>query len=257
MKYTDFRTQVWAHLGKYKRDVLKVTDDVTIGETNYEHILPKGQENKNLFLIGCEFQLNENKLIFPNHKEIHLHTHWNHLSSSQILCISYFSEFLNKPQKLDELLAFLGINKKALNGEFEVVAGEEGTNVDFTINLEGGNHVYFEIKYTEPDFGSINYKTDCKKYQDYFKGCHKGASIEWDDYKKYYQIVRNVCLSENGNYTIFLLPRSNDSINSGYEKGIRKIKNFGKFRNSVKRVMWEDLLIAFPNNNVFEKYFNI
>ena len=55
MKYTDFRTQVWTHLGRYKREVLKITDNVTINGIDYEHILPKGYEKENLNLIGNNY----------------------------------------------------------------------------------------------------------------------------------------------------------------------------------------------------------
>lgn len=256
MKYEEFRKKVWSHLDKYKKDVLKVNQNVKIDDHTYKHILPKDEKDKNLGLLDCSFERNENILTLPNHAPIKLHTHWNHLSSSQILCISYFAKFINNAKKLDEILTFLGINEKSEYGEFEVIAGEEKTNVDFTIHLKNGKNVYFEIKYTEPEFGAVSSSTDESKYRNYYNDCHKGVQIDWDDYKKHYQIVRNVCLSENGNYTIFLLPRSNDSINICYEKGIRKINNFDKFKNSVKRIMWEDLLLAFPNNGVFEKYFD-
>ena len=257
MKYEDFKKLVWSHMGQYKKEVLKVNEDVKISGHIYEHILPEEKKDLNFEKIKNCFNRDGNILTLLDYgKEIKLHTHWNHLNSSQVLCITYFYPFINNTEKLNALLSYLGINEKAEKGHFEVVAGKEKTNVDFAIELANKKYVYFEIKYTEPDFGKISSTTSTSVYNDYFKEHSKTAKIDRDSYDKYYQLVRNVCLSSDGNYTVFLLPRVNESININYENGMRKIGNFSKLRNSVKRVMWEDLLLAFPDEEFFEKYFS-
>ena len=83
------------------------------------------------------------------------------------------------------------------------------------------------------------------------------VEISNEDYRRQYQFVRNVCLSpkDSNNYTVFLLPHMNESINIKYDDGIKAIKNIDKF--NVQRLYWEDLLVQIPNERVYQKYFEL
>ncbi|MBR3818186.1 MAG: hypothetical protein IKJ41_03465 [Clostridia bacterium] len=269
MKYTDFRTQVWTHLGRYKREVLKITDNVTINGIDYEHILPKGYEKENLNLIGNNYQQVDNKLFIPSDtdKPITLHTHWSHLNSSQILCVSYFYPIINNPAELNRIIRFINdktgmsIPEAAKHGELEYEAADK-TSVDFVIYLDKGKKVYFEIKYTEENFGNASKKikigdneaVDNNHYEKFQKKFHSDAHITFLDYKNNYQFVRNICLAQNENYTVFLVPQKNESINKNYEKAKKRVKNASDFMFDI--IYWEELLDTVRNDKVFEKYFN-
>ncbi len=120
-------------------------------------------------------------------------------------------------------------------------------------NMEYG-HIFFEIKYTEREFGSATSKS--ADYTEIKRRFHGGAEISYADYLKSYQLVRNVCLSPKGgaNHTVFLVPKENRSINHHYDNGLSSIANIERF--NVQRLFWEDLLEKIPDGSVFEKYFN-
>ena len=249
-----FTKRVWEHLESYKINVLGVSGKVTIGENSYGHILPPEHAKLNLGIDESKYELNDLVLKFKeiDCKTIKLHKDWQHLNSSQVLCISYFYDFFADKAKLQSLISdVLGIDAKVKNPEFERVV-KDRTNVDFVVYLENGGTVYFEIKYTEQEFGQAS---DDDKYRRIKEKHHSEVDISYEDYIKQYQLVRNICLSpkNSNNCTVFLLPKANESINEKYEDGIKTIGNLCDF--NVKRLYWEDLIEQIPNKNVHEKYF--
>ena len=269
MKYETFRKKAYAHLGRYKKDVLRVAENVKIGDKTYKHILPEDQKDKNLFLIGSNCKREKNKLLLPlntHNQSIALHTHWSHLNSSQILCISYFYPIIQNSAELNRIIRFIndktGMNipETAVCGELEYEA-DDSTSVDFVIYLAENKKVYFEIKYTEETFGNASKKIkvgdkdviDNAHYEEFQWKHHSDAHLTFRDYKNNYQFVRNICLAKNGNYTVFLVPKRNESINKNYEKAKNCVKNASDFLFDI--IYWEDLLSVVKNDKVFEKYF--
>ena len=254
---SDFDKKVKASLTEYKQRVLRVTEDGAWRGKKHPHILPPTDGHKNFLLDPSSFEIKNEMLYFPEmEKGIKLHQGWRHLNSSQVLCVSFFYQFVTDVNKLNELARFLGATSAAVNAEFEMVI-QDRSNIDFVIHLEKGKDIYIEIKYCEAEFGKADIKKPEKTYQKIRNDHHASIDMSQKDYLENYQLVRNVCLSpkESGNLTVFLVPEQNDKINQSYAQGVKTIKNPQNF--SFKRVYWEDLLQKFPNDEIAKKYFSV
>lgn len=256
MEYKLFIEKVREHLEEYKVNILGIAEKGIYAGREYGHILPDKYEKLNLGLRESEYVLEKSILKLKKCEPFKLHKDWRHMNSSQILCISYFYDFVLDKVKLQKLISnVLNINAKVAEAEFEYVVKEDLSNIDFVVKLKNGGMIYFEIKYTEAEFGiASSEKTD---YLSRKENLYSAVDISYEDYLKNYQLVRNICLSsKNTNkYTIFLLPRENSSINKKYDEGVNKIKNIDQF--NVQRLYWEDLLVEIPNKTVYEKYFDL
>ena len=262
-----FNEDVFKHLALYKKNVLGILEDGIFRYRGKEifkpYILPSGYEGKN-FPADFEFSIKKNTLFIDTLPPISLHRYYHHLNSSQVLCISYFYGFIKDKERLFSLCEFLGVAKPS-GACFEFIENErEGTNVDFAILLENGSRVYFEIKYTEENFGSVGKVLGSKSeaetrayYLDRKKRFYSLVEISDNDYLKHYQVVRNIslCPKSSGNKTVFLIPRENESVCRSLDYGLGAIRNLDGFNYEV--VFWEGLLEKFPSNWVFEKYFDL
>lgn len=255
MEYKIFIQTVRAHLESYKNNVLGVKDNGTYRGKGFGHILPNEYERLNLGLRESEYDLDGSILKLRGCSPIKLHMDWRHMNSSQVLCIAYFYDFISDKVKLQKLIStVLNITAEVKRAGFEYIT-KDGSNIDFVVELENGGMVYFEIKYTEPEFGIASSGT--AEYQKIRRKYHSAVEISDSDYRSQYQLVRNVCLSPNhsNNYTVFLLPRANSSINKKYDDGLKAIGNIQDFH--VQKLYWEDLLEQIPNETVFKKYFEL
>ena len=254
MNYDIFIKTVREHLTDYKHTILGVNDCGTYRNKKYGHILPNEYEALNIGLVPSAYKLEGSLLRLNGCPAIKLHMDWRHMNSSQILCIAYFYSFIDDKNKLQKLVTnVLKIDSEVDGAEFEYIT-PDGSNIDFVVHLKNGGHIFFEIKYTEREFGSATSKT--ADYTEIKKKFHSNIEISDAHYLKNYQLVRNICLSPKGgnNYTVFLVPKDNGSINYHYEHGTPTIANINKF--NVQRLYWEDLIQQIPDNTVFEKYFN-
>lgn len=254
MNYDVFIKKVRAHLTEYKNNTLGVKDCGTYRNRKYGHILPNEFKMLNIGLPLSTYQLEGSLLNLHGCPAIKLHMDWHHMNSSQILCIAYFYSFINNKNKLQKLVTdVLKINSEVSSAEFEYITSD-GSNIDFVVHLKNGGTVFFEIKYTEREFGIATSKT--ADYKDIKNKFHPTVHISYESYLKNYQLVRNISLSPKGgnNHTVFLVPKANGSINDHYDNGILTITNIDKF--NVQRLYWEDLLEQIPDDKVFEKYFN-
>lgn len=119
------------------------------------HILPKDKSHLNI-LNPYQKQFYESEYV-----EIKFHKYFHHLNSSQALCINLFFPLIAESM-LAVVTALLGLGKESVTKAcFEkesdlenVNANERRTNFDFYIELESGCSIFFEIKYTENEFGS-------------------------------------------------------------------------------------------------------
>ena len=255
MDYDFFVKAVRDHLTAYKENILGIQDNGLYRGRAYGHILPREYDTFNIGLPLSEYNLDGSLLKLNGCPSIKLHMDWHHMNSSQILCVAYFYNFIHDTKKLQTLVTdVLKINTEVKGAEFEYVM-PDGSNIDFVVHLKNGGNVFFEIKYTEREFGSATSKTaDYRKIKSKF---HSVVEICEEDYLKHYQLVRNICLAPKGenNYTVFLIPKVNPSINSKYDEGIKSISNIEHF--NFQRLYWEDLLNQIPDNTVFAKYFDL
>lgn len=247
-------------LALYKKNILKVLED---GEFNHQgtihkknYVLPISEAWKNIMLDVQSYKFVKTSILQLDKRfqgkpiQIKLHRYWYHLNSSQILALNYFYEFLGDLHKLNLLLRFLGIDEKALEATLEYPLDDK-SEIDFAIKLCNGKYVYFEVKYSESEFGNASsYRTNYLKRQETL---YSKLEMSFEDFKKHYQFARNIIIGDDGSYSVFLVPKFNDKISVDYEKCSRSIINAASFNFRI--VYWEDLLSILPNIKVQEKYF--
>lgn len=215
-----------------------------------------------------------------NFRMIKYHTDAKSLNSSQVMCINFFKKFFEDPQYEGILLYVLrqsGINipidSVIKDAVFEYEPDEsERTSFDFFMRLSDGQHISFEIKYTESGFGGISacpsdsdryarkwinsyaelvqncpYLTHAYTCNNDFLCVKNGkltpkacvTSDKCSIYKFYenYQICRNICFAKESNDIVaFLTPRKNDSLDAGR-------RFIDGFRNpNIVNIYWEELI---------------
>jgi len=240
----DFSDRVKSHLGRYKKEVLKIDKDGVFNDKKYNHILPKKLES-------------ENVLPYRNYKqdalphEIKLHEYYYHLNSSQIMCINFFYPLI-KEKRLHHILEIIGIDDEIKDHKFEKVSAvEKGgygnkTNFDFYIETKNGKHIYFEIKYTENGFGKVDFRKE--KYHNKFNGVYENLLNQADVIKPpyrerktfldNYQIMRNLVHIDENSYIVFIYPEENKGIRSGAKMARDQIIS-SKWQNHFKAITWE------------------
>ncbi len=206
--------------------------------------------------------------------EIKYHTLAKHLNSSQVMCISFFKKFFETEKSEQILLDSLSqcgvrIEPEASieNAIFEFVqCDKERTNFDFYMSLSDGNRLFFEIKYTEKEFGSVSKD---KKYPDRYvrtwNEIHRQLVSECpflncsheEFYSTYlYQINRNIVNAKANDQVIFLTPRANDA--KGIVKGRDYIDRIHREYPEIMNLYWEDIYKAVHDridDEDFKKYY--
>jgi len=247
---------VKTHLEQYKETVLGVAACGLWHGRPYGHILPEREGWRNILASPSLYAIDEQVLtVKATGAQLKLHDGWRHLNSSQILCLSFFLPILSDTAALSAVACALGADKKAVGGRFEVMT-EDRSNIDFVIDLEGGGCVYIEVKYTETEFGAAGSGEKRREiYAAAQKRHHSAADMDFADYCRHYQLVRNLCLSpaHSGNLTVFLVPRGNESIRRSYAEGMAALRNQSDF--SQRLFFWEDLADIAGSRAFWEKYF--
>lgn len=228
-----------------------------IGES-YKHILPLKREAKGKVLqdyFGVTFIPRKNsKQKEPLHPYIH------HLNSSQLLCYMVFSKMLNANQTPTESLIQLFEKLKisiSQNAEcsFEYRDGwrwneenePEGTSFDFHIIDKGNGHEYFfEIKFTEKEFSrSPKDNRHEKKIKEVYLPKFKNAKPSIDEFRKYYQLFRNILRADANNKTvIFITDVNNPAISNNLKNFINVIGKYPDFK--VKCITWQEICKNWP-----------
>lgn len=254
----------WNNLTLYKNRVLKVFTTDKYRNHIYSHFLT-GEEKMKNFDDSIQITIKNDKIaLLPNGNEIKLHSDWQHMNSSQVMCINFFLNYWSHPQDLKPFLDNIQLESgnKIVGTPVNIIFEDEksstdGTNVDFVIKLEDGHKVFIEIKYTENGFGEASSKVK-KKNPNYYLNkkntIHKEVDIEQHNYEKYYQFVRNIYLGQDGNYSVFLFPKANKSIDNDYAKCSKEIiKNVDRYE--FGKMYWENLVELLPNDDFRLKYF--
>jgi hypothetical protein len=191
----------------------------------------------------------------------------------------------------------LGESAKITDAVFEYIPEvsvpdfNEGTNFDFYLKMEDGTQLTWEIKFTESEFGKTTkdekrkdryiekyekykemlaksiYKTvpvsicdtyDCLSSGALTKGCPRSDVCPTYEFYRFYQIRRNLLYATGKNdYTLFLSPRENESLNEDREY----IDAFAeKYRTDrIKNLYWEDLIkatlsVVSDNRDLYDYY---
>ncbi len=189
------------HLTKYKEQTLNINECGNYWkdqEQYYHHILPIKLADKNIINKGCD--LSELLHTIKKHQGFH------HLNSSQALALNLFGPLV-KCKRFDIID---NINPLS-NSHFEYIEDKiEKTTFDFFIEDScSANKYFFEVKYTEHDFG---YTDNDQKHQIKYEQIYRGklqkisAKVSKEDFFEQYQLWRNIIYAEKGN-VYFILPK--------------------------------------------------
>jgi len=222
-------------------------------EKPYPHILPKSSSSLNL--------LSNYRDDFKNSKYagIKYHTYFHHLNSSQAMCINFFYPLI-KEKKLDLVLQVLNLNDDTVNYDkvcFEKESKIEGnrrrTSFDFYFETTLGRKIFFEIKYTEQQFGKAKkYKENSKvydkgylkKYNSIYKEHCAPLNSKYSDSFNFldnYQLMRNLIHLDDNSYVVFVYPEGNKKIKQQAEFAKANFVK-PKFEQNVINLTWEQLV---------------
>ena len=154
-------------------------------------------------------------------QNIKYHQFTHHLNSSQLMCINFFLPIIDDNILLEFIRKATNINisntAKIKEATFKkVFQNKDNTNFDFYLKLTTGEEIFFEIKYTEQEFGGNCFDKGVlkskyvDKYNNYYAAQIKKSlisSISMNDFFKDYQINHNLSYIDSQNkYVIFILP---------------------------------------------------
>lgn len=197
-----------------------------------------------------------------------LHQYAHHLTSSQQLCMKFFSELIDENGRAtDQMVRFI---KDALSidisvgaeCEFEyqekkepylfdvdkdgnIINGYEGTSFDFHIQ-DGETEIYFEIKFTEEGFKKENddkrHLAKAEKYLGNAPDFLKKIVSTPHDFLNQYQLYRNIIRAKDNNkFVVFITDGNNPATNKD-----RQIMEALALPQNVKFTTWQELIPHYP-----------
>lgn len=247
----NFKQTIFNNLSKYKDQSLGITEKGLWRGKGYDYILPKDKAAYNIF------EKYRNDFFNSNFKDIKLHMYFNHLNSSQAMCINFFYPLIES-KKLHLVLKYIGHEGERVDYntvEFEKkskidgVSNRRPTNFDFYFKTASGIKFYFEIKYTEGAFGRApsdaeHYNKFEKVYKKYLLKVVKPKYSEAQEFFKYYQIIRNLIHIDCKSYVIFLYPEENKIISKAAEFAKNSILK-SEISSHLINLTWEELVEYF------------
>jgi hypothetical protein len=230
-----FQDKVKAHMEEYNGQNNELVDKkggAWKGKGSFAHIL---RDSQNDWMFNLLLPYREVGSLVQDIRKgvIKKHMYAHHLNSSQMMCMNFFYPLMiedrldiilkainskikwGKPVALFEFNSPMEVGKAAeLNKE--KLFGEP-TNFDFFITTSNGYRVYFEIKYTEAEFGAPEKKNSSypQKYYDKFEvykslipSCFKDEyKANADYFLDHYQLMRNLIHIQSSNdFVVFLVP---------------------------------------------------
>lgn len=245
MKYQD---QLNQHLANYKLSSLGIAEPGSFTyrgqELLYQHILPEGQADLNLF-----------PRVRPIERTVGLrakrHRYFRHLNSSQAFAFNLFLPFFSGgPAGSSVLLRAFGQEGSVSHWELEAVPeAEEGTNIDARWVCTNGITTLCEVKLSEGEFG----KTEADdRHRNKLATMYRPVLASHVDQELLaepaffdnYQVLRNVyhLARQSGGALIFLIPRANAKLWAALLKVLDRVAPTIRARISVLAV--EDVISA-------------
>jgi hypothetical protein len=216
-----FRDLACDHLAQYKVNVLGIAQDGIFKyrgqDLSKRHILPIAQRDLNILeRFRAQFWASESS-------KFKLHQFFHHLNSSQALCINLFYPLIAE-NLIGLFLQSLGMAPEAVacaifEKESDIELAARRTSFDFFVQLNGGQDIFVEVKYTEEGFA----KADCDKehlakFQETYLPLIENSPFlaprcrEARFFLDHYQVLRNlVHISETG-IVVFLFPSANTDV---------------------------------------------
>ena len=225
----------------------------------YPHILPKELQILNLLPT---YRNTLNEYLENNKSKLKKHIYFHHLNSSQAMCLNFFFPFFEE-RELNLILKFLGFENEEIDysktcfekdSEIEKsIKNYRPTSFDFYIETKTGKKIFFEIKYTEQEFGKAKEdEIHIAKFNNVYKNNLQVIKKEYHEpivFLKNYQILRNlICVSENS-FVVFLYPNKNSKIKNQAESAQLKILN-DNVKDNLFNKTWEELLSFSEKNTV-------
>ena len=217
----------------------------------YDHILPVGQQEKNIISA-----IRDDFWTYYKGTDIKLHQYFHHLNSSQALCFNFFfplfhydkrfltyvlhrifevaPTFKTSKDNLDKLFSIKNdtasdrfakeledeflLNNAFLTCEFEkILDTKEATNFDFYVQRQNGHKVLFEVKYTENEFGkTVSDEMHINKYDTIYRPrlekLLRPEFLNQEFVFKNYQVVRNLSYIDDLTTVVFLFPEANQDL---------------------------------------------
>lgn len=275
-----FQDKVKAHMEEYNGQNNELVDKkggAWKGKGSFAHIL---RDSQNDWMFNLLLPYREVGSLVQDIQKgvIKKHMYAHHLNSSQMMCMNFFYPLMiedrldiilkainskikwGKPVALFEFNSPMEVGKAAeLNKE--KLFGEP-TNFDFFITTSNGYRVYFEIKYTEAEFGAPEKKNNSypQKYYDKFEvykslipSCFKDEyKANADYFLDHYQLMRNLIhLQSSNDFVVYLVPGENPIISEAEE--IKNVLN--SLQDNCKVVKWEDIIIVVENEPLLKDYY--
>jgi hypothetical protein len=236
------------YLGVYKS---KKYEDVKDGQYKdgryYPHIFPCDCRNLNLLET-----YRDDFLQSDWSKKINFHLYFHHLNSSQAMCINFFYPLIIE-KKIEMILKKLGLENEKVDyttvkfekeSDIDNKNGARSTIFDFYFKTESKKEFYFEIKYTENEFG--NAKKDAvheKKYHTiYQEAAQKNIKPVFNNCVNFlanYQIMRNLIHVSENSYVVFIIPKNNTKIKTQADDA--KDIVIETYKDKVKVLYWDCL----------------
>lgn len=235
----------------------------------YNHILPEPLKKLNILETYRKEFWEDYETGQLGH--IKLHNHFHHLNSSQAMAFNLFFPFIYHDKRfLPLLLDSLNISfGEVTEAAFEKIKWpDEGTNFDFFFKYKSDTNVFFELKYSENEFGKAkNDASHLKKYEIIYRALLNNIMVSeftsCEQFFENYQIIRNLIYIGRGNdnYCIFIFPERNNELKMKEDIILNTV--LLKYRNKVKIIYLEQLvdkLIDIFNDKIHSKlitHFNL
>ena len=256
--YTKWYDLIKKHLSNYKIDKLQIEKN-GIWKKNkkeYSHILPLECGNLNYMCPEAETALSDEEK----------HSDWNHLNSSQTLCVNFFAplKYLNDGRLLAVFLSYI-VGKKTDIKEscFEYVPKAYSSNFDFYVKDKEDGEYFFEIKYTENGVaksggGKNPFNAYCRYYCEDVKDNPSFKRVTKDAFmNKHYQAYRNMVKAKGNSYSIFITMKGNASTYEELQLAVKDLKC--KKPANLILLYWEELIDVtiklFNDNKELKEYY--
>jgi len=250
----NYHDKIVNHLTGYKtKNFPDIPNGTYRGKSSYGYILPKNHKTKN-FIETYRKDILKSNLYNPEK----LHIYFHHLNSSQAMCFNFFFP-LYQEHKLEVVTDFLGLKNEKVNYEtvcFEKngkdgEGGRRPTNFDFYFETLSKKKIFFEIKYTENEFGKAkNDAGHIDKYENVYSKYLLPINTNFRSREQFfnnYQILRNIIHIDKSSFVVFLYPLENKRINAGAEKAKSELLT-ANFKDNFFAVTWEKLFEAVFNS---------
>lgn len=242
----NFTTKIKRHLSEYKvKNFPGLEDGVwRNNKQKYSHILPESNTLDN-FLKTYNSELTD----YIRESKTTLDSNFHHLNSSQAMCLNFFYP-LFKERKLEIITDYLGFSNETINYEsvcFEKAGLESQyrkrpSRFDFYFETNSNKKVYFEIKYTEENYGKgpkINKDTFNSVYSLHLTSI-KEDFHNIESFYANYQIIRNLIHIDDNSFVVFIYPEENKIVKREVGKVKSEFLN-PDYLNHFIAAEWNDL----------------